>query len=156
MVRTLLAISLALALGAACSKHSTPAPVTPGTGDASTAAAMPADPTPPPGKLSDAELDALMRDTVAFFTDVADAITAAGSDCSKVAAGIERVVADSSALIERTREIDDDPDAQDRADAWMKSHDAELRPMFDRLFKGVEACRDDAAVDAALEKMSGS
>jgi hypothetical protein len=154
-----LALALALvAFGASCKNKDAPtgpvAPLPDGSGSGSETAPPPSDPTPPPAKLSDAELDALMHDAVALFQALGVAAAAANGDCAKMAAAIDQVVADHADFMQRAHAIDDDPDTEDRGDAWMKAHEAEVKPVFTRFFDELTKCQGDPAVEAAVEKLS--
>ncbi|MBZ0232902.1 MAG: hypothetical protein K8M05_11280 [Deltaproteobacteria bacterium] len=151
----LLHVVLVLLAVAACKKQdATPRPLAPlpddGTG---TASAQPPDPTPPPSQMSDAEFDKLMNDVVGYIGKMRDVVVAAGGDCSKMATGLEQVAAENRDVIERTRALDEDASAEDRADAWMKAHEGEVAPMFEALFQGLGPCQEDPAVQSAMEKM---
>ena len=149
-MRTRLLAVLACGLLAACGPKSTPAPATPAP-----ATTTPAEPPASTQTISDADLEAIMRETVAMFTAVSDAVSAAGGDCAKVATGIEQAAGEHAELLQRAHALDEDPSATDRAEKWMGAHEAELKPVFERLFAGLEPCKDDPAVQAAMEKMSG-
>lgn len=150
MPRLLAALALTLLVLASCSKPGPARPLAPlpepGTGP---------DPTPAAATISDDELDALMRETVAYLGQVAAAVQGAGTDCPAMAAGIERVVDDHAALLERARTLDD-PSVEDRSEKWLDAHAAEVKPMFETLFEALEPCGQDPAVQAAVEKMGGA
>lgn len=142
-----------LALAACKKQESSPRPLAPLPGDGAGTGAAPPDPTPPPSAMNDAEFDALMMDVVAYITKVGAAVTAANGDCAKMATGIEAVAADHREVIARARALDEDPSAEDRGDAWMKAHEADIAPVFQALFEGLAPCQSDPAVRAAIEKM---
>jgi hypothetical protein len=151
-------LALALALVASCKKKDAPtgpvAPLPDGAGSGSEAAPPPGDPTPPPSQMSEAEFEALMRDAIAFFKALGDGAATANGDCPKMAAAIDQVVTDHADLMQRAHAIDEDPDAEDRGDAWMKAHEADVKPVFDKFFGELRKCQGDPAVEAAVEKLS--
>jgi hypothetical protein len=160
-MRTLSVVWLALAitLGASCKhKDAATGPVAPlpdGSGSGSEATTTPpGDPTPPPSKMSDAEFDALMADAVAFFKALGDAAAGTGGDCPKMAAAIEQVITDHADLMERAHAIDEDPDSEDRGDAWMHAHEADVTPVFSKFFDELKKCQGDPSVEAAVKKLS--
>jgi len=149
------ALALVAGLIIACKKHDAatgPVAPLPGDGSASGSATPPGDPTPPPSNISDADLDKLMRDVMAYLGVLAGAVDAAGTDCPKMAAAIEKVTNEHTELISRAHTLDGDPSAEDRAEQWMKTNEAGIRPTFEKLFAGLKRCQSDAAVQAAMEK----
>lgn len=163
MNHLLASILVALAL-AACSK-STPPPATPAPRPISSSAII-AQATPPfhldteaatpANRISDADLDKLMRDVVTFMGAIADEVGKAGGDCTQVAAAIERVTAANAELIVRTRALDDDDGAQGRADKWMEAHVDEIKPVFERLLVALQPCEQDEGVRRSVERIEGS
>lgn len=159
-MRTLSVVWLALAimLGASCKKKDAPtgpvAPLPDGNGSSSGVAPPPGDPTPPSSKMSDGEFDALMGDAVAFFKALGDAAAATNGDCPKMAAAIEQVITDHGDLMQRVQAVDADPDSEDRGDAWMHAHEAEVTPVFSKFFDEVKQCQGDPSVEAAVKKLS--
>jgi hypothetical protein len=148
-----LALVLWLSLVAGC-KKSAPGPQEPQPGGAgSGSGAAPADPTPPSRAMTDAEFDRIMRDVMAYMTALGDAAAEAKGDCPAMAAAIERVIGDHADLTGRAAQLDRDPTAEDRAEAWMKANDASARPTFEKLFAEVQKCGEDPAVQAAVEKI---
>ncbi|HUQ03179.1 MAG TPA: hypothetical protein VM261_11840 [Kofleriaceae bacterium] len=155
MTRTIrVALLLALLLGAAC-KKSAPGPQepVPAGGSGSASAAAPVDPTPASSTVSDAEFDQIMHDVIAYMTALGNAAAGAKGNCPEMAAAIERVIGEHSDLTTRASQLDTDPTAEDRAEAWMKANDATARPAFDKLFAEVQKCEEDAAVQAAVAKI---
>lgn len=155
MIRTIrVALLSALLLVGAC-KSSTPGPQTPGAGggSGSAPAAAPVDPTPPASTMTDAELDRIMRDVIAYMTALGSAAAETKGDCPAMAAAIERVIGEHSDLTARAAQLDDDPTAEDRAEAWLKANDAAARPVFEKLFAEVQTCGADEAVQAAVAKI---
>lgn len=152
MRRTILIASLLLA--AAC-KPSTPGPRAPASGNgASAAAATPSvEPTPPPSTTSEAELDQLMREIVAYVAALGDAAAATGGDCATMAVALERVIGEHGDLAARAARLDGDPTAEDRGEAWMKANDATARPVLMKLAGEVERCKDAPAVQAAMARI---
>lgn len=160
MIRTIglpVALALTLALVIACKKKDTaPGPVAPLPDNAASKGSAPPDPTPPPGDLSDAEFDSLMQEVIAMMRALSDAASAANGDCPKMAASLQKVNDEHHELHLRMHQLDDDPSAEDRADAWMKAHDAELAPMFEKLFKELGRCENDPEVMKAMEAMGAT
>lgn len=153
MKRIATVVLLLLGLVACKKQDSSPRPVAPLPDDGKGSGSAAPDPTPAPSSMSDAEFDALMRDVIAYIEKVGGAVSAAGGDCAKMASGIEAVAAEHGGLIERTRALDEDASSEDRADAWMRAHEAEVKPIFEGLFAGLAPCQDDPGVQAAMEKM---
>ncbi len=96
-----------------------------------------------------------MRETIDYLGKVSVAIAAAGTDCPAMADAIERVVGEHMTLIERALTLDD-PSMEDRSQDWLEAHADEVKPTFEKLFKGIESCGDHADVQQAVKKMSGA
>ena len=117
-----------------------------------TATAPAPDPTPAAVPISDAELEALMRELTTFMAGMAEAVEGAGKDCAAMAAGIDRVGAQHADVLARVRKLDD-PAIEDRADAWMQANGEALNDLSTRVVTAVEPCGSDAGVQAALERV---
>ena len=116
----------------------------------------PADPTPSPtSAVSDAELDATMRQGLAYLVELGDSLAeVTAGDCSGVAAVIEASVARHGAVLAAVSSYDRDPVLKVRSDAWMDSHRGEINGAGERIGPALAPCTEDAAVQAAVGKLS--
>jgi hypothetical protein len=121
------------------------------------AKAAPQQPTngPAPATMTDAELEATMQAGLAFIVELGDDLAGvAGQDCATIAATIEATTGRHGDVIEASARVDKDPATKARADAWMSAHEAELTAAAEKIGPSVAPCTDDAAVQAAVEKLS--
>jgi len=117
-------------------------------------ATKPAEPTGPTTPAATDDFEALMGDVIGYMGKLADGVEAAGSDCTAMAASIESITSANQELLTRTKAMDADESASARSEQWMQAHEAEIKPMFERLFGGLQKCQGDAGVQAAMEKMT--
>ena len=104
------------------------------TGSATGSAAVdPGAGAPPAGgpAPTDAEFEAMMGKAVAMFTAMGDAADKSGGDCAKLAASLEKVMADNADFIAQAKKYKDNPDMDKKGEEWMKAHqDQVMGPMM--------------------------
>jgi hypothetical protein len=151
-VRILATLVLALGL-VACAKKSPPAqePVMVEQDPASAE-----DEAPPAAEVSDADIDALMNETIAFITALTESSEAVAGDCGQIATAIATQIDSHQDLITRARVYDNDESVQTRADAWMEAHQAEIDPIYQRMGAVIGPCADDPRVAEQFERMDGA
>lgn len=119
-----------------------------------TAPVAEARPQPPaPATLSDAELETMMRQSLAMFTAMSDAAAQAAGDCGKLSASVERVLGDHKPLLHRAKEFKGDADIERRTDAWTTAHKDEVLASLKIFTEAAAPCSSDPAFQAALEKL---
>lgn len=152
MKSALIAIVFLGAASLAACKKSSPAPQQP---TPPVEVTSPTEPDPPPDRganMTDAQLDAIMAELAGFMEKMAVAIEGSQGDCPKMAANIDRVSKEHADLMERTKQLND-PSLEDRADKWMEANGQRINELARRVVEGAGTCSDDAAVQAAMERV---
>ncbi len=121
----------------------------------------PAEPAPPPAEPgaplategpSDAEFEALMIKSLAMFDAMGAAADAAGSDCGKLAAGLDHVLDDNQEFMASARKWKGNADMDRRAEAWMKNHVDEIMPVMMKIVTAGQQCAADPAFAATMRR----
>ena len=152
---TVIALFAASALLAGCKKSGSAAPTAPApaTDPAPATPAEPTTATPPAGPApTDAEMDAVGTKAIALIEALADAIQANEKDCTAMAAGIDKVVADNQAFLQEAKRYNDNAAFNEKLEARMKSEGVMDRVM-PKMMPGMQACANDPKVEAAMRKM---
>lgn len=124
------------------------APGTPGTTTTTTTTTTPGAPTP-----SDAEFEAMMGKAVAMFTAMGDAADKAGGDCGKLAASLEKVMADNQGFIDQAKKYKDNPEMDKKGEEWMKAHQDQVMGPMVKVAGAGQKCAGDAKFMAVMEKL---
>ena len=119
VMRMVVVVSLLAALGCSKSKSAT-APM-PQKKPAPVAEAEPT-PAPPPGVVTDAQLEETMAKELVMFDAMAAAVDAAGTDCGRMADGLNMVFNDNVSLIAEERRYRESKEMKQRSEAWRKAH----------------------------------
>lgn len=150
-------LSLGLAL-AACGKKSSTTPTDPavasGAGSASAGTTEPTDPATPAGKAtpSDAELNAMFEQTLAFLSDMATAVGDNETDCKKMAVAIDAAMTKHQGLLAKAKTFEGNEEVDRRADEFMKAHEDEMVAAQGKMGAGLQACAGDPDVQKAMSR----
>ncbi len=121
----------------------------------------PAEPAPPPAEpapapavaaASDAELEALMAEAMGMFNAMGAVVDAAGSDCGKLAAGLDHVLDDNQEFMASARKWKGNADMDRRAEEWMKDHMNEMMPVMMKIGTAGQQCAADPAFAATMRR----
>lgn len=149
-MRIFAAALLIAVLGCSKSKPATTPPPQPEPAPIVEAEPEPA-PPPPAAPLTDAEFAAMMDQALAMFNAMGAAVDAAGDSCSKLAAGLNRVLDDHAAFVATAKQRQNDEDVKARGEEWMKSHMDEVMAPMMKVATAGQKCTNDAAF-AAFQK----
>ncbi len=116
-------------------------------------AEAPATPAPTP-TLTGAEFDALMGKAVAMFTAMGDAADKSGDDCGKLAASLDKVLADNQPFMAEMRKYKDNEEMNRMAEEWMKVHQAEVMTPMMKVAGAGQKCADHPEFAKVMEKFS--
>ena len=138
---------------AACGKKSSTTPTAPEP-VAKTEPATPTEPTEPakPATPSDAELNAMFEQTLAFLSDMASAVSENEKDCKKMAVAIDATMTKHQSLLAKAKEFDGNDAVNDKADAFMKAHESEMTAAQGKMGAGLQACAGDPDVQKAMSR----
>ncbi|MBL8624592.1 MAG: hypothetical protein JNK64_25005 [Myxococcales bacterium] len=117
----------------------------------------PAEPTPPPADArvpTDAEVEAVMRQAMAMFIAVGDAVDAAGSDCGKLAAGIDATIDANREFVAVSRTWKDNPAMDQKIEVWMQAHMDDVMPHVMKVSNAGQTCAGQPAFDAAMKRLT--
>ncbi len=126
------------------------APTDPAAGSAAAGGAAPAGTAP---AMSDAEFEATMKQMLTLIGQMGSAVDAAGGDCGKLADGMEKVLTDNTAFIEKMKTYKDSADMQKKSGEWMQNHMAEVMGPGMKIAEASQKCASDAKFAAAMKKM---
>lgn len=110
-------------------------------------------PTTTAPTMADAEFDAVMDQLVAMLHEIAAAFERANGDCGKGAAGLEKVLADNQAFLDKMRTYRDNPEMTRKAEEWMQGHLNEVMQPAMRMAELGQKCANDPQFAAAMKKM---
>ena len=149
---SILVLSLGLALGA-CGKKSSTTPTAPDP-VAKTEPTTPTEPTEPakPGTPSDAELNAMFEQTLAFLGDMAKAVGDNEKDCKKMASAIDETMTKHMSLLQKAKSFEGNEDVDKKADEFMKAHESEMVAAQGKMGPGLQACAADPDVQKAMSR----
>lgn len=98
----------------------------------------------------------MMEQMIAIMEEMANAVTAAGTDCPKMAASLDAVVTNRTADLKRIKEVGDryqnDPEKQ----AEMKASADKFGPRIEALMPkmmGMAQCAEDPAMKSVQAKL---
>ena len=116
------------------------------------------EPAPPPrpirGRaLTDAEFDRLVRDAVTMFTKMGVVADAAGTDCGKLATGVEQVMNQHRPFIASMKGYKENPDLTRRLEAWMEDHQAAILDPMMKVTNASSHCMNHPRFKATLERL---
>jgi hypothetical protein len=146
---SILVLSLALASGA-CGKKSSTTPTAPEP----VAKTEPTTPTEPakPGTPSDAELNAMFEQTLAFLSDMAAAVGDNEADCKKMATAIDATMTKHQDLLAKAKSFEGNEAVDKKADEFMKAHEEEMTAAQGKMGAGLQACMNDPDVQKAMSR----
>lgn len=115
-------------------------------------------PPPPPDAAPVAVFDeADAARTAAALLDVlarmAEIVERHAGDCPAIARELGALFDEVEPVFATARRAEEDPDAARLLTAAMAPHEAAVEPLVARISPGLAACREDAAVVAAMERM---
>jgi len=111
------------------------------------------DPAAPPSATpSDAELDVMFNETLTFMDALATAIDSNKSDCAAMAKGIDGVLDSHRALLTKAKSLEGNQEVDAKADAFMEAHKEEVGASTGRMMGGMQACGQDPAVQASMQR----
>lgn len=145
-------VSSALALALlACGGKSKPAETTPPPPLTDPATTEPAT-TEPAGAPTDADYERIFNLGLQFFDELGVSIEASGTDCKKMAAELDRLFAKYQPLNEDSKKLEGQPDFEKRMEAFMTQHEERVKAATAKIGAGMQACGDDAGVQAAMQR----
>lgn len=116
----------------------------------------PTEPAPPPaadtGGPTDAEVEAMMGQAMAMFVAMGDAVDAAGSDCLKLAAGLNATLDANRAFLASAKQWKGNPAMDAKAEAWMKDHMDEFMPHAMKVGTAGQTCAGKPEFDAVMKR----
>jgi hypothetical protein len=119
------------------------------------APAPPTEPAPAPAdnrEPTDAEVEAMMGQAMAMFVAMGDAVDAAGSDCQKLAAGLNATLDANRAFLASAKQWKGNPAMDAKAEAWMKDHMDEFMPHAMKVGTAGQTCSGKPEFDAVMKR----
>jgi len=113
-------------------------------------------PTPvegPPPPMTEAELETLMRKSLAMFKAMSEGAEAAAGDCAKLATSVEKVIGENRDLLETAKRYKGDADVDKRTEAWTTTHKDEVAASLMKFGEAANQCGADPAFQAAMGKL---
>jgi hypothetical protein len=150
---SLLILTLGFVVGCGGKKSdTTPAPAV--ASEPATVPAEPATPTEPATAAtpSDAELDAMFTQTLAFLSDMATAVGSNEKDCAKMAVALDAVMTKHKDLLAKAKSFEGNAEVDRKADEFMSAHEGEMLAAQQKLGTGLQACAADPGVQKAMAR----
>lgn len=119
-------------------------------------AAEPAAPAPSsrlPGEFSDAEFAAMMDDVVAMFAAMGAAVDAGGSDCGKIALGLDATLDAHAPLLASMRQWKQHSTMDQRTQVWLNDHMDQIMPPLMKVGEAGQRCGADPQFQATTKRL---
>ena len=106
------------------------------------------------GAPSDRDFETVMGRMATMFADLAQAEDGAGTNCAKMAVGMDSVLDANDAVLAAVKRWNADPEMKDRASDWMRDHQDQVMASVMKFATAMQRCAADPQVLAVVEKLS--
>lgn len=101
---------------------------------------------------TDAEVEAMMGQAMTMFIAMGDAVDAGGSDCGKIAAGLNATLDANREFLTTAKQWKGNAAMDQKAEAWMQVHMNELMPHVMKVGNASQTCAGQPAFDAVMKR----
>ncbi|HVV83949.1 MAG TPA: hypothetical protein VHE35_12830 [Kofleriaceae bacterium] len=122
-------------------------------GEAATAAQTAAQTAVANVKLTAEQVDDIGGKLLSVMDGVAGAVEGNATDCTKMAAAVEKVVADNQAALADIHNVASGTENDALVEAWMAKTRDRAQALTNRIRPGLEKCQSDAGLRAAFQKL---